>query len=83
MATGEMLYARRTRAGGKSRENLVRLHRDVDAALLLGRVLDLAFAEREQRMVLADADAVARVPFGAALADDDVAGNNALAARSS
>src|SRR5690348_15087516 len=31
-------------------------------------------------MVIAHADAVARVPFGAALADDDVAGNHALAA---
>src|SRR5262245_49571093 len=82
MATGR-IYTRdaRARDGKIVQRNLVRLHRDVDAALLLGRVLDLAFAEREQRVVVADADALARVPFGAALTDDDVASKNALAAR--
>ncbi len=60
---------------------LVGLHRDVDAALGLGREFHLALADREQRVVAAHADAVARVPFGAALAHDDVAGNDALAAR--
>ena len=35
---------RETRMGGT---NLIRLHRDVDAALLLGRVGDLALAERD------------------------------------
>src|SRR5262245_53643182 len=79
MATGR-IYTRACARDGKIERNLVRLHRDVDAALLLGRVLDLAFAEREQRVVLADADVFARVPFGAPLADDDVAGKNALAA---
>src|SRR5262245_62391163 len=82
MATGR-IYTRdaRARDGKIVQRNLVRLHRDVDAALLLGRVLDLAFAKREQGVVLADADVVAGVPFGAALTDDDVAGKNALAAR--
>src|SRR3972149_2874598 len=62
-------------------ESLVRLHRDVDPALLLGRIFDLAIAEREQGVVPADADAVTVMPFGAALADNDVARKHALAAR--
>src|SRR5262245_43559866 len=82
MATGK-IYTRGIRARDEKivERNLVRLHRDVDAALLLGRVLDLAFAKREQGVVLTDADVFAGVPFGAALANDDVAGKNALAAR--
>src|SRR4029079_6639169 len=75
-AHGRKLHAP-TRAG----RSLVRLHRDVDAALLLSRELDVAFAQSEQRVVLAHANAVAGVPFGAALPDDDVAGEHALAAR--
>ncbi len=34
----------------------------------------------EDGVVLADADIVARVPFGAALADDDIAGDDAFTA---
>src|SRR3954464_11206223 len=41
---------------------------------------DLPVGEREQSMILAQADVVARVPLGAALAHDDVAGANSLAA---
>src|SRR4051794_21429403 len=41
---------------------------------------DLPVGEREQSMVLAQADVVARVPLGAALAHNDVAGANGLAA---
>src|SRR5690349_12506010 len=37
---------------------------------------DLAVGEREQGLVLAQADVVARVPLGAALAHDDVAGED-------
>jgi hypothetical protein len=39
-----------------------------------------AFGQREQGVVLADADVFARVEFGAALANDDVAGEDELAA---
>src|SRR5206468_11943463 len=41
---------------------------------------DAAVGKREKRVVLAEADIVARVPLGAALAHDDVAGANHLAA---
>src|SRR3954447_18290042 len=41
---------------------------------------DLAVGERKQGMILAQADVVARVPLGAALAHDDVAGAHGLAA---
>src|SRR5690606_29721118 len=52
------------------------------AALLraLGRELDLAVDQREQGVVAAEADARTRVELGAALADDDVAGVDRLAA---
>src|SRR5512137_2130219 len=39
-----------------------------------------AIGERENRMVAADAHALAGVELGAALADDDVAGDDGLAA---
>src|SRR5436190_19927826 len=57
-----------------------RLHRDEDAALAFGTEFDAAGGEREQRMILAEADIGARVPSGAALAGDDVAGHHRLAA---
>src|SRR3954470_19843400 len=41
---------------------------------------DLAVGKRKQRMILAQADIVARVPLGAALAHDDIAGANGFAA---
>src|SRR3954466_10808207 len=41
---------------------------------------DLAVGKCKKGMVLAQADVVARVPLGAALAHDDVAGANILAA---
>ena len=39
-----------------------------------------AFGQREQGVILADADVFARVVFGAALANDDVAGEDELTA---
>src|SRR5690606_3525223 len=52
------------------------------AALLraLGGELHLAIDQREQRVVAAQADAIAGVELGATLADDDVAGLDGLAA---
>src|SRR5690606_32660291 len=55
---------------------------DVDGAAALrtlGRELDLAIDQREQRVVAAQADARTRVELGAALTDDDVAGLDGLA----
>ena len=46
----------------------------------LGAELDVAVDQREQRVVLADADVHARMDRGAALADDDAAGANHFAA---
>src|SRR5690348_7069908 len=46
----------------------------------VGLELDLAVHQREQRVVAAQADARARMELGAALAHDDVAGRNRLAA---
>src|SRR5215467_12014623 len=45
-----------------------------------GTVLDAAIDQGEQRMVDANADVLARVPFRAALAHEDVAGETALSA---
>src|SRR5262249_49454336 len=59
---------------------LVGLYRDVNAPFALGRELDTALAEREQRVIGAHADTIARMPLGAALAHDDIAGDDALAA---
>src|SRR5438045_8021882 len=52
----------------------------VFAAELAVAERDAAVGKREQGVILADADVVARVPFGAALAHDDVAGAHGLAA---
>src|SRR5690606_610192 len=55
---------------------------DVDGAAALrtlGRELDRAIDQREQRVVAAQADARTRVELGAALTDDDVAGLDGLA----
>ena len=49
-------------------------------AAALGAELDRTRDEREQRVVAATADAVAGVEVGAALADDDLAGVDDLAA---
>ena len=51
-----------------------------DAAAAAGAELDLARDQREQGVVAAATDAVARVEVGAALADDDLAGVDQLAA---
>jgi hypothetical protein len=56
---------------------------DAHGATLLGALdgeLHGAFGQREQGVILADADVFARVEFGAALANDDVAGEDELAA---
>src|SRR5262249_12517198 len=57
-----------------------REYRHEDAALGFGPELDFAVGEREQRVVLGHADIGARVPLGAALARNDVAGQHLLAA---
>ena len=55
-------------------------HRHVRAAAAAGTEPDLTLDEREQRVVAPHADVVAGVPAGAALPDDDVAGDDVLAA---
>src|SRR4051812_3224554 len=57
-----------------------REHRYEDPALGFGTELDATFGQRKQRVVLAQADIGAGVPFGAALARDDVAGEHLLTA---
>ena len=54
--------------------------RELVLFLALGRELDLAVDQREQRVVLAHADVHARMDLRAALADDDAAGADGLAA---
>src|SRR5918994_3874378 len=60
--------------------NLARDDRHVRAPAPAGTEPDLAFNQREQRVIAAQADVVAGVPARAPLADDDVAGNDVLAA---
>src|SRR5512136_3094636 len=55
-------------------------HRHVNASVALGRELNGALDHGEDRVVAADADAGARVPLGAALAHQEVAGDDVLAA---
>ena len=57
-----------------------RNNRHVFAAFGFGSELNLSIDEREQRVILAEADIAAGMPFGAALARDDVAGKHDLAA---
>jgi hypothetical protein len=57
-----------------------RLNRYEDAAFGFGAELDPSVHEGEQCMVLAQADIGAGVPFGAALAGDDVAREHLLTA---
>src|SRR6516162_7473084 len=57
-----------------------RLYRDIGPAGAAAVELDRPGRGREQRMVAADADMRAGVKLGAALAHDDVAGNDDLAA---
>src|SRR5439155_6070163 len=56
------------------------LYRYEDAALGFGTELNLAVDKREQGVVLAKADILARVPLGAALAGNNVAGDGVLTA---
>ena len=70
-----VLRAAQTGLGGRLRRD------DVDdLAAALGAELDRAGDEREQRVVAATADALAGVEVRAALADDDLAGVDDLAA---
>src|SRR4029077_3728020 len=57
-----------------------RLNRYEYAALGFGPEFDAAVGQGKQRMIFGQADIGARVPFGAALARDNVAGENLLAA---
>src|SRR5215510_7643070 len=57
-----------------------RLYRYEDAALGFGTELHMTVDEREQGVVLAKADILARMPLGAALARNDVAGHDLLPA---
>src|SRR5215475_9711570 len=58
-----------------------RLYRYEDAALGFGTEFNMTVHEREQGVVLAKADILARVPLGAALARNDVAGDGVLTAK--
>jgi hypothetical protein len=60
--------------------NFLRSHGDIDSAFALGGELDGTLDHREDRMILAQSDAHAWMPLGAALAHEDVAGYNVLAA---
>src|SRR5690348_15957283 len=60
-------------------ENLPYGWLDVDAAAFLIEV-DFAFNQRKNRVVAPEADVAAGTPFGAALPDDDIAGDHRLAA---
>src|SRR5664280_782228 len=53
---------------------------DVGAAFSFGSELNLSVDEREQRVILAETDIAAGMPFGAALARQDIAGEHDLAA---
>src|SRR6185312_14786236 len=57
-----------------------RLNRDMDAVARLAGERHLAVDQREDRVVAPQADILPRVPLGAALADQDVAGGHRLAA---
>ena len=50
------------------------------AAFGFGTKLDFAVDQGKERVVFADPDIAARVPFGAALASDDVTGQHLFAA---
>src|SRR5262249_2062412 len=57
-----------------------RLNRYENAAFRFGTELNVTVDEGEQRVVLAKADVLARMPLGAALARQNVAGQHLLAA---
>src|SRR5579862_2884993 len=56
------------------------VHADEFAAKLAVVEHDAAVDEREQGVILADADVAARIEFGPALADEDVAADHGFAA---
>src|SRR5690606_30148490 len=57
------------------------VYEHVGSAIGFFRERDGTFGERKQRMVLTHADIGAWMPLGAALTNDDVAGENALTAK--
>ena len=57
-----------------------RIDRDIAAAKFTRMKAHTAFSQREQGVILADANVRARINAGAALADDNVAANHMLAA---
>jgi hypothetical protein len=59
----------------------LRSHGDIDAAFALRGELDCTLDHREDRMILTQANADAWMPLGSALAHEDVAGYNVLAAK--
>src|SRR3546814_7709428 len=63
---GAALFGRRHRGGRRH-------HRNIGAVLQPAAELDAAFDQREDRVVLADADVAAGMILRAALPDDDVA----------
>src|SRR4029453_3915149 len=75
------LWSRASRSGCGRLFGLRRIDADLVAPLALVLELHDALDERVDRVVRADADVAARVPLGAALPDDDVAGDDALAAK--
>ena len=60
------------------RINLVGVNADLLLILVLALELDLAVDERKQGVILADTDIVAGMDSGAALSDNDIAGNDGL-----
>ena len=78
---GDSPAGRRRRTTFEERERqTVRRHDVDDLAAALRAELDRARGQREQRVVPAAADQVARVELGATLADQDLAGADDLAA---
>ena len=57
------------------------LHGHVNPPLRLALELHVPIDDGEDRVIAAEADVGARLPAGAALAEDDVAGDDGLAAR--
>src|SRR5579871_2678055 len=78
--TAALVRALRVRRGLRRRHVRVGKNRYVGASLEALAELDVTVAKREQGMVLADADILARPELGAALAHDDVSAGNRFAA---
>src|SRR4029453_134002 len=77
MGAGGLGYSIRRLLGRSLRH---REHRYENAALGFGTELDATVDQREQRVVLGQADIGAGMPFGTALPRNDVAGEHGIAA---